>query len=80
MKQVPVVVGSCFVLFRQSDICIDGWDWRSWTLVSNCALAVFFTGQQGLNIDVTLGHNLDKDLAGFVSGVGCQVFHEISGF
>jgi hypothetical protein len=25
-------------------------------------------------------HNLGKDLAGFVSGVGCQVFHEISGF
>ena len=43
-------------------------------LVSNCAFAVFFTGQQGLNILVTLGHNLGKDLAGFVSGVGCQVF------
>jgi hypothetical protein len=28
----------------------------------------------------TLGHNLGKDLAGFVSGVGCQVFHGISGF
>jgi hypothetical protein len=70
MKQVPVVVGSCCVLFRQSDICIDGWDWRSWTLVSNCAFAVFFTGQEGLDIDVTLGHNLGKDLAGFVSGVG----------
>jgi hypothetical protein len=30
------------VLFRQSDICIGDWDWRSWTLVSNCAFAVFF--------------------------------------
>jgi hypothetical protein len=29
---------------------------------------------------VTLGHNLGKGLAGFVSGVGCQVFHGISGF
>jgi hypothetical protein len=28
----------------------------------------------------TLGHNLGKDLAGFISGVGCQVFHGISGF
>jgi hypothetical protein len=37
-------------------------------------------GQQGLDIVVTLGHNLDKALAGFVSGVGCQVFHGISGF
>jgi hypothetical protein len=36
--------------------------------------------QQGLDIVVTLGHNLGKDLAGFVSGVGCQVFHGISGF
>jgi hypothetical protein len=27
-----------------------------------------------------LGHNLGKDLAGFVSGVGCQVFHGMSGF
>jgi hypothetical protein len=35
---------------------------------------------QGLDIVVTLGHNLGKDLAGFVSGVGCQVFHGISGF
>jgi hypothetical protein len=52
----------------------------SWTLVSNCAFGVFFTGQQGLDIVVTLGHNLGKDLAGFVSGVGCQVFHGISGF
>jgi hypothetical protein len=31
-------------------------------------------------IVVTLGHNLGKDLAGFVSGGGCQVFHGISGF
>jgi hypothetical protein len=37
-----LVVGSCCVLFRQSDICIGGWDWRSWTLVSNCAFAGFF--------------------------------------
>ena len=43
-------------------------------------IGVFFTGQQGLDIVVTLGHNLGKDLAGFVSGVGCQVFHGISGF
>jgi hypothetical protein len=27
-----------------------------------------------------LYHDLGKDLAGFVSGVGCQVFHGISGF
>jgi hypothetical protein len=33
--------------------------------VSNCAFGVFFTGQQGLDIVVTLG----KDLAGFVSSV-----------
>jgi hypothetical protein len=33
-----------------------------------------------LDIVVILGHNLGKDLAGFVSGVGCQVFHGISGF
>jgi hypothetical protein len=65
---------------RQSDICIGGWDWRSWTRVSNCAFEVFFTGQQGLDIVVTLGHNLGKYLAGFVSVVGCQVFHGISGF
>jgi hypothetical protein len=45
-------------------------------LVSNCAFGVFFTGQQGLYIVVTLGHNLGKDLDGFVSGVGCQVFHD----
>jgi hypothetical protein len=32
------------------------------------------------HIVVTLGHNLGKDLAGFVSGVGCHVFHGISGF
>jgi hypothetical protein len=50
------------------------------TLVSNCALGVFFTGQQGLDIVVTMGHNLGKDLDGFVSGDGCQVFHGISGF
>jgi hypothetical protein len=50
------------------------------TLVSNCAFGVFFTGQQGLDIVVTLEHNLDKDLARFISGVGCQVFHGISGF
>jgi hypothetical protein len=42
--------------------------------------AVFLTGQQGLDIVVTLGHNLSKDLAEFVSGVGCQVFHGISDF
>jgi hypothetical protein len=72
--QELLVVGSCCVLFRQSEICIGGWDW-SWTLVSNCAFAVVFTGQQSLDIVVTLGHNLGKDLAGFVSGVGCQVFH-----
>jgi hypothetical protein len=48
--------------------------------VSNCAFGVFFTGQQGLDIVVTLGHNLGKDLVGFVSGVGCQVFRGISGF
>jgi hypothetical protein len=30
-----------------------------------------------LDIVVTLGHNLCKDLAGFISGVGCQVFHGI---
>jgi hypothetical protein len=36
--------------------------------------------QQGLDIAVTLGHNLGKDLAGFISGVDCQVFHGISGF
>jgi hypothetical protein len=51
-----------------------GWDWRSWMLVSNCAFGVFVTGQQGLDIVVTLGHNLGKDLAGFVSGVGCQAY------
>jgi hypothetical protein len=28
----------------------------------------------------TLGHHLCKDLVGFVSGVGCQVFHGVSGF
>jgi hypothetical protein len=39
--QELLVVGSCCVLFRQSDICIGGWDWKSWTLVSNCAFAVF---------------------------------------
>jgi hypothetical protein len=61
-------------------IRIGGWDWRSWMLVSNCGFVVFFTGQQDLDIVVTLGHNLGKDLAGFVSGVGCQVFHGISGF
>jgi hypothetical protein len=33
--------------------------------------------QQGLDIVVILGHNLAKYLAGFVSGVGCQVFHGI---
>jgi hypothetical protein len=38
------------------------------TLVLNCAFAVVFTGQQSLDIVVTLGHNLGKDLAGFVSG------------
>jgi hypothetical protein len=38
------------------------------------------TGKQGLDIVVTLGCNLGKDLSGFVSGVGCQVFHGISGF
>jgi hypothetical protein len=38
------------------------------------------TGQQGLDIVVTLEINLDKDLARFISGVGCQVFHGISGF
>ena len=48
------------------------------TLVSNFAFAVSFTGQQDLDIVVTLGHNLGKDLAGFVSGVGCQVFYGIS--
>jgi hypothetical protein len=31
-----------------------------------------------LDIVVTLGHNLGKYLAGFISGVGCQVFHGIS--
>ena len=41
-------------------------------------IAVFFTEQQGLDIAVTLGHNLGKDLAGFVSGFGYQVFHGIS--
>jgi hypothetical protein len=46
------VVGSCCVLFRQSEICIGGRDW-SWTLVSNCAFAVIFTGQQSLYIVVT---------------------------
>jgi hypothetical protein len=78
--QELLVVGSCCVLFWQSDICIGGWDWRSWTLVSNCAFAVFFTEQQGLDIAVTLGHNLGKYLDGFVSGVGCQVFHGMSCF
>ena len=78
--RIAGTVGCCCVLLRQSDICIGGWDWRSWTLVSICAFGVFFTGQQGLDIVVTLGHNLGKDLAGFVSGVGCQVFHGISGF
>jgi hypothetical protein len=43
-------------------------------------LGVFFTGQKGLDIVVTLGRNLGKDLVGFVSGVGCQVFHGISVF
>jgi hypothetical protein len=47
--RIAGTVGCC-VLLRQSDICIGGWDWRSWTLVSNCALVVFFTGQQGLCI------------------------------
>jgi hypothetical protein len=78
--RIAGTVGCCCVLLRQSDICIGGWDWRSWTRVSNCAFWVFFTGQQSLDIVVTLGHNLGKDLAGFVSGVGCQVFHGISGF
>jgi hypothetical protein len=59
---------------------MGGWDWRSWTLVSNCAFVVFFTGQQGLDIVVTLGQSLGKDLAGFVFGIGCQVFNGISGF
>jgi hypothetical protein len=51
--RVPIAgtVGCCCVLLRQSDICIGGWNWRSWTLVSNCALGVFFTGQQGLAQD-----------------------------
>jgi hypothetical protein len=43
----------------------------------NCAFGVFFTGQQGLDIVVTLGHNLGKDLAGVVSGVGCLVKNTI---
>jgi hypothetical protein len=43
-------------------------------------MKIFFTWQQGLDIVVTLGHNLGNDLAGFVSGVGYQVFHGISGF
>jgi hypothetical protein len=64
--QELLVVGSCCVLFRQSDIYIGGWDLRSWTLVSNGAFAVFFTGQQGLDIVVTLGYNLGKDMAGYV--------------
>jgi hypothetical protein len=42
VMQELLVVGSCCILFRQSDICICGWEWRSWTLVSNCAFAVFF--------------------------------------
>jgi hypothetical protein len=45
-----------------------------------CAWEVFFTGKQGLDIVVTLGCILGKYLAGFVSGVGCQVLHGISGF
>jgi hypothetical protein len=48
--------------------------------VLNGQIGVFFTGQQVLDIVVTLGHNLGKDLAGFVSGVGCQVFHGFSSF
>jgi hypothetical protein len=40
----------------------------------------FLHGAARLEIVVTLGHNLGKGLAGFVSGVGCQVFHGISGF
>ena len=35
---------------------------------------------QGSKAWTLSSHNLGKDLAGFVSGVGCQVFHEISGF
>jgi hypothetical protein len=34
-------VGCCCALLRQSDICIGGWDWRSWTRVSNCALVFY---------------------------------------
>jgi hypothetical protein len=57
--RIAGTVGCCCVLLRQSDICICGWDWRSWTLVSNCAFGVFYTGQQGLvgcrgNLSTTL--------------------------
>jgi hypothetical protein len=64
----------------QQQPTVPAMDWRSWTRVSNCAFGVFFTGQQGLAIVATLGHNLGNDLVGFVSGVGCQVFHGFSGF
>jgi hypothetical protein len=57
-KSMKDLATNCCVLLRQSDIFIGGWDWRSWTRVSNCAVGVFFTGQQGLDIVVTLGHNL----------------------
>ena len=75
--RIAGTVGCCCVLLRQSDIWIGGWDWRSWTLVSNCAFGVFFTGQQGLDIVVTLGHKLGKYLAGFVSGVGCHAVSSV---
>ena len=73
--RIAGTVGCCCVLLRQSDICIGGWDLRSWTLVSKLCVWGFLHGATRLGHCRHTGTQPRQR-----SGVGCQVFHGISGF